>query len=287
MHSMQAHKSGRISRHAAVAIACLAFSLGGSAALKIPPGVVVPEALRSRNIEVLAWEKGPSGLNIWHARKAGKDTVFMTTPDNAVLLSGIAWDAKSGVNLSDAWMPGGEAPAKKATEGRAAAVPPEIEGINRLNGFVEGRGSLRNTLFVLADPRCPHSRALYAKTRTWVAQGGTIKWLPVGVISAPMPAAPLVEEFMRSGKEASASFAKVMSGAVTQSDRQPSPATLKTLRENQTYFYAVFQANKGKPGVEAAGVPTVFFVNARGEAEMHGSADDDEFIARVTRELKP
>lgn len=293
MHSMQVLKNVLASSRTLLAIVCLALPVGASATLKLPAGVILPEALKSRNIEVVSWQKGPGSLNVWHARKSGKAVVFMTTPDNAVLLSGIAWDAKSGANLSDAWMPDntagadGAVSATKLPSRQAATVPPEIEGINRLTGFVEGKGTLRKTLFVLADPRCPHSRAFYAKTRKWVAQGGTIKWLPVGVISAPMPAAPLVEEFMRAGKGTDKAFAEVMTGALSSSDRQPSPGTLKTLRENQTYFYAVFQANKGKPGVEAAGVPTVFFVNARGEAEMHGSADDDEFIARVTQELKP
>ncbi len=45
---------------------------------------------------------GLGGLTAWTVEKNGHQVVLFSTPDSAVLFTGVAWNAESGANISDA-----------------------------------------------------------------------------------------------------------------------------------------------------------------------------------------
>ena len=49
---------------------------------------------------------GLGGLTAWTVEKNGHQVVLFSTPDSSVLFTGVAWNAETGVNISDAFLPG-------------------------------------------------------------------------------------------------------------------------------------------------------------------------------------
>jgi len=147
---------------------------------------------------------GAGGLTAWTVEKNGHSVVLYTTPDVAVVFTGIIWDAQTGRNISDQFLPGVQpapaavpqpapqpaprpaavqaAPATRAAAAMdgsySGALPESIKTIDSLAGVKEGTGSPANTVYIIMDPRCPWCHKAYAQTRNYVKKGYTIKWIP-------------------------------------------------------------------------------------------------------------
>lgn len=259
-------------------IGCLmAFlSMAAYAAEQTPPkGVVKPQFFDKQGIKVLGYQKGPGGLNVWQVERNGVRTTFYTTPDNKALISGVVWDAVTGANLSDALIPN---VAQAASDG---GVPEAIKGIDTLVGVKEGKGSMEKTLYIIFDPRCPHCHAVFRKTRQYVAQGGTIKWIPVTVLGQSTEGARLVADVLQSPNPIQA-LGAIVAGK-RNGERQPSAATSRAIAENEAYFFAAFDRNKS---AGTAGVPVAFFMTKDGSPQMVSGVDDDLLLQQIFTDIR-
>lgn len=265
-----------------------ALSLPAVAATPTPKllaGVVVPPFFEKQGITVLSYEKGPSGLNVWRVERNGARTVFYTTADNKTLISGIMWDAKSGENLSDRFITADvqsaqPQPTVDASQFSPGKVPDAIKGIDNLAGVKEGKAGMDKTLYIMFDPRCPHCHMTYKKTRQFVASGGTIKWIPVGVLGNPSEAAAMTAGILQASNPAQA-LAAAMAGNNPRAT--PDARTQKALAESEAYFWAAFDRNKaaGTPGV-----PVAFFTTKQGVPQMVGGVDDDILLQQILTEMR-
>ena len=249
-------------------------------AVSLPAGVVKPPFFDKQGINVLSYQKGPSGLHVWKVERNGVRTLFYTTPDNKTLISGVAWDAKTGANLSDQFITPDMQSAARGDQFAPGKIPDAIKGIDSLAGIREGSGGLDKTLYILFDPRCGHCHAVYKKTRQYLASGGTIKWIPVTVLGQPEAGARQVADILQARNPVQALAAAM---ADKNPGSQPSAQTLKAISENEAYFWAAFERN---PTAGNAGVPVAFFVTKQGVPQMVGGIDDDILLNKIFMDIK-
>ncbi|WP_434518476.1 hypothetical protein [Pseudomonas sp. NFX1] len=228
---------------------------------------------------------GLGGLTAWTVEKNGHQVVLFSTPDSSVLFTGVAWNAETGVNISDAFLPGvaqmnnprpanppvAAAPAAplmspvEATNVREAAamdgqyqgaVPESMKTVDSLAGVKEGDGSIGDTVYIIIDPRCPYCREAYNLTRAYAAKGHTIKWIPSAALGNPADGVPLAATILQAKDQRT--LERVL-GKHEQIRSEPSPETVEQLSTNLAFLYAAFENN----GKEQAGVPAAFFVDHR------------------------
>lgn len=276
------------------------FAMAQTVAL--PAGVVKPAFFDKQGIKVLAHQKGAGGLNVWTVERGPTKTVLYTTPDNKVLLSGVLWDASSGVNLSDTFIsddmrvapgdrPALASPAPVAQEPSFVAkvaqvfspskISAPIKGVATLKGIKEGRAPDDKTLYIFFDPRCPYCASVYRKTRDYVKKGGTIKWVPVVILGDRVNGSSLIADTLQASNPP-AVLGSVM-GSRGSGSTKPNAATTKALEENEAYFFAAFDANKG---AGPAGVPVAFFETKDGAPQMVSGIDDDVLLNRILMDIK-
>ncbi|MBC3479067.1 hypothetical protein [Pseudomonas sp. SWRI77] len=228
---------------------------------------------------------GLGGLTAWTVEKNGHQVVLFSTPDSSVLFTGVAWNAETGANISDAFLPGvaqlnntrpasqpvAAAPAApqmspvEATNVREAAamdgkyqgaVPESMKTVDSLAGVKEGDGSIGDTVYIIIDPRCPYCREAYNLTRAYAAKGHTIKWIPSAALGNPADGVPLAATILQAKDQRT--LERVL-GKHEQIRSEPSPETVEQLSTNLAFLYAAFENN----GKEQAGVPAAFFVDHR------------------------
>ncbi|WP_432262886.1 DsbC family protein [Cupriavidus sp. TMH.W2] len=292
-------------RRVAVALALGAHALLGAAVAQAqqspPKAPAAPAFFAKQGIKVVAQQAGPGGLNVWQVEREGVKTVLYTTPDAKVLFSGVLWDAATGKNLSDAFITPEMMAAAASAAVQAPAASPEptatpaaatalakpaggpseaLKSISKLTGIKEGNAPFDKTLYIIFDPRCPHCHAAYQKTRKYVAAGGAIKWLPSTVLGRPDDGMRLIADIMQA-KDQRAALAKTM-GKVSGGETTPNAQTRQTVAENEMYFWASFDANKG---AGTAGVPVAYFETKEGP-QMVAGIDDDELLKRILTDIK-
>lgn len=231
---------------------------------------------------------GLGGLTAWTVEKNGHQVVLFSTPDSAVLFTGVAWNAETGTNISDAFLPGAAqvASARPASPPAAAApaapaaplmspveapnvreaaamdgsfkgaIPESMNTVDSLAGVKEGDGSIGDTVYIIIDPRCPYCREAYNLTRAYAAKGHTIKWIPSAALGNPTDGVPLAATILQAKDPRT--LERVM-GKHEQIRSKPSPETVEQLSTNLAFLFAAFENN----GKEQAGVPAAFFVDHR------------------------
>lgn len=228
---------------------------------------------------------GLGGLTAWTVEKNGHQVVLFSTPDSAVLFTGVAWNAESGANISDAFLPGAAqvanpapAPAAVAVAPAApmmspvvapnvreaaamdgsfkGAVPESMKTVDSLAGVKEGKGGIGDTVYIIIDPRCPYCREAYNLTRAYAAKGHSIKWIPSAALGNPEDGVPLAATILQAKDQKT--LARVL-GKHEQIRSEPSPETVEQLSTNLAFLFAAFENN----GKEQAGVPAAFFIDHR------------------------
>ncbi len=228
---------------------------------------------------------GLGGLTAWTVEKNGHQVVLFSTPDSAVLFTGVAWNAETGSNISDAFLPGvaqavvappaaapvAAAPAApqmspvEAPNVREAAamdgtfkgaIPESMKTVDSLAGIKEGKGGIGDTVYIIIDPRCPYCREAYNLTRAYAAKGHSIKWIPSAALGNPADGVPLAATILQTKDQKM--LARVL-GNHEQVRSEPSPETVEQLSTNLAFLFAAFEHN----GKEQAGVPAAFFIDHR------------------------
>jgi len=258
--------------------------------IKLPSGVIQPGFFAKQGIKVLSFQKGVGGLNVWKISRGDVITVFYTSPDNQVLISGVLWDAAAGSNLSDSYISADmKVQAPQTTQSLAVAPSGQavsasqsdaIKTVSLLTGIKEGTATPDKTLYIMFDPRCPHCHAVHIKTRAYVAGGGSIKWIPVAVLGDSSGGSRVIADILQAPNQVE-SLARNM-GKRT-GGQTPTAATQKTIAANEAYFFAAFDRNKG---AGEAGVPVAFFETSSGAPQMVSGVDDDQLLARIMKDIK-
>ncbi|MGO3987618.1 hypothetical protein ABI582_25005 [Pseudomonas sp. SAS7] len=228
---------------------------------------------------------GLGGLTAWTVEKNGHQVVLFSTPDSAVLFTGVAWNAETGSNISDAFLPGvaqavvtppaaapvAAAPAAPqmspvdapnvreaaAMDGTfKGAIPESMKTVDALAGIKEGKGGIGDTVYIIIDPRCPYCREAYNLTRAYAAKGHSIKWIPSAALGNPADGVPLAATILQTKDQNM--LARVL-GKHEQVRSEPSPETVEQLSTNLAFLFAAFEHN----GKEQAGVPAAFFIDHR------------------------
>lgn len=238
---------------------------------------------------------GIGGLTAWTMEKNGRRVVLYTTADGQAVFTGVVWDAFTGRNLSDQFVPStlvvkpplgaavgsaaGVAPAAQVTgagiqmlSGPTAAppvgalvgkfngpVPESIKTIESLAGVKEGPGGPADTLYIVVDPRCPYCRKAYNNLRPYVKRGMTIKWIPVVALGDPASGTPITASILQVKPGEQADMLRRVLGNKEEVKSVPSKAVLQALDRNLEFFYAAFKNNN----VDKVGVPAAFFLDKR------------------------
>lgn len=277
---------------AILAMPALVFAQTPAATQPAPPAFFAKQG-----IKVLSYQKGAGGLNVWQVQRGSTKTVLYTSPDNKVLMSAVLWDAATGSNISDGYITQDmlvtptDAAALTGTPQATPEIIPTgsptkmseaIKGVASLTGVKEGNASADKTLYIMFDPRCKYCHNVYQKTRDFVKAGGTIKWIPTTVLGDSAGGASLVADVLQASNQRGA-MAAVMGNARPSSSTKPSDATRKAIAENEAYFFAAFEKNKG---AGMAGVPVAFFETKNGSPQMVGGVDDDVLLAKIFSDIK-
>jgi len=233
---------------------------------------------------------GLGGLTAWTVEKNGHQVVLFSTPDSAVLFTGVAWNAETGTNISDAFLPGVApaaaaapatplpatpavvaapaaalmSPVEAANVREAAAmdgsytgdIPESMKTVDSLAGVKEGKGSIGDTVYIIIDPRCPFCREAYNLTRAYAAKGHSIKWIPSAALGNPADGVPLAATLLQAKDQKT--LERVL-GRHEPIRSEPSPQTVEQLSTNLAFLFAAFENN----GKQQAGVPAAFFIDHR------------------------
>lgn len=149
------------------------------------------------------------GLNSWILKAPnGKHSVFYTTADEKVLINGTAWDSVSKKNISDPLK--NKAKALNATANTQASTTaknqnvsngyshPVFTAVKHLKGIKEGRGNDNDTVYIIFDPRCTYCHQAFNNSRSYVAKGATIKWIPALALGESASALQISAGLLRS-----------------------------------------------------------------------------------------
>lgn len=219
---------------------------------------------------------GAGGLVAWTVQATnGQMVALYTTPDTSVIFTGILWDAKTGKNISDQFLPSqptrapAEVPAAvpgerkvSALDGKyTGAIPEAIKTVASLDGIQEGKGDPSNTVYIIFDPRCHYCHDAYALTRKYVKKGYAIKWIPSLALGDPAGGAPVAAAIMQSKKPAE-ELNRAMTNAYPFSgiNVKPTEVTMESLAKNLSFLFAAFE-NSHSNG--QAGVPVAFYIDHR------------------------
>jgi len=218
---------------------------------------------------------GVGGLTAWTVEKGGRKVVLYTTADTQALFTGVVWDAATGRNLSDQFIPGNatvaaqpmavppvvaEQPGVRAAaafDGKfTGTIPESMKTVDSLAGVKEGKGGIADTLYIIVDPRCPYCRKAYNIPREYVKKGYTIKWIPTVALGDPANGLPLAATILQSKDK---DVVERVLGKHEQIRTQPTKETEEALRTSLAFMFAAFEQNGG----QQAGVPVAFFIDRR------------------------
>lgn len=269
----------------------------GNAAKSVPPhsvvmqpatpsaAPVVPPIVAKYGNVLSQSPVGAGGLTAWTVEKNGVKLVLYTTADLAVIFTGIVWDASTGRNLSDQFIPAKStikpvatvptpmvptlAPVMPSamTNGTSKIVgamdlkytgelPESMKTIDQMVGIKEGKGGIADTVYIMFDPRCPFCRQAYNNTRAFVGQGRTIKWIPVVALGDPAKGVPLVATILQSKDK---NVLERVLGQHDQIETKPTAESIAAMDRSLSFMFAAFQQNGGKQ----PGVPVAFFLDHR------------------------
>jgi len=268
-----------------------AFAELATGVLPLPPGVVRPAYFDAKGIKVLAYVKGVGGLNVWQVERKGIKTVFYSTPDNKVLVSGVLWDASTGDNQSDAYITDAmtapanvakiEATPASANVGVApGGISSQIADVEKLQGVKEGNGSPRKTIYIMYDPRCPHCKNVYDASRDFVRRGGSIKWLPTTVLGDPQDGMNRIALVLQSKDPVAAMGVVERGGQLGRTEVKPE--TFSVVARNEAYFWGAFHGN---PSAGTPSVPVAFFQTKDGAPQMVSDLDDPQLLKRLFEDM--
>ncbi len=196
--------------------------------------------------------------------------MLYTTSDAHAIFTGVVWDAATGRNLSDQFIPGAQpiaaspiAPEQPGVRAAAAfdgkftgPIPESMKTVDSLAGITEGKGGIADTLYIIVDPRCPYCRKAYSITRQYVQKGYTIKWIPAVALGDPVNGLPLAATILQSKDK---KVVERLLGKHEQIRTQPTKETEEALRSSLAFMRAAFAHNGG----QQPGVPVAFFIDRR------------------------
>ena len=227
-----------------------------------------PKFIKDSGATVLEVSKAPGGMTVYIVSKGGSPAVFYASPDGTVAFVGVMFDAKTGRNLSDAFVERGQK-LLEANGGaaRPAAMKESATGAGDLPvmahmksqavpGIIEGTLS-PTTTYVFFDPRCHYCHNLFTATRDLAKRGASIKWIPVNTLGDQgLTLSAQVLQRGISGLDALANGTLKSGPDVSLNDRV-------TIEGNTTLLRAIVQEVKMQPAT-----PTIVFQDKNGKLSV-------------------
>lgn len=235
----------------------------------------VPGLISNGGARVLDVSAAPGGMTAYTVEKDGKPLIFYVSPDRSVAFVGVMFDARTGKNLSDAYVEN----SQKLLAGGQITPPTGLQSQSveersiaghlasaAVVGVTEGRASSADTTFVFFDPRCPYCHKLYQNTRELAKRGATIKWIPVNTLGDV--GVPIAVQAVRRGKEGMDALANgriPSGGTVSMKERaeiEANTSLMRTLVQQQ-------------PGMKMA-TPTIVFQDKSRKLTMYQDDGTDK-----------
>lgn len=249
------------------------------------------------------------GTTAWLVeQKNGARQVFYTAKGTNVVVTGDAFDAKTGdpifTKLTSQTTPSVEATQTQETTAQAQGnsqsaepqqadftpgqaigewkgeVPKAIQILDKLKGFKEGDAGMENTVYIIYDPRCPYCHKLFERTRSLdlAKKGISLKWLPTVALGNGGIESP---EMRRAAAGIVAKNAQEFAETLKDGNQgvKASENDVNTVSENLAFLYDASQQTFGTESSVA--VPAVFFVDKRnGSPRMvYGGQEDKTFVS--------
>ncbi|HGF3969398.1 TPA: hypothetical protein ACF6VC_003361 [Yersinia enterocolitica] len=253
-----------------------------------------------------------SDITQWLIKNNGRDVTLFTTNSGDTIFSGTVWDAKSGAMISASEMKTANtestAPASAPVGSQAVfapdgsivtqempyamqgsytgAIPDVMKTLDGLAGFKEGSGSIADTVYIFIDPRCPHCHNAFARSREYVANGFSIKWIPtvaLGPANEYIPdGIPIAAAIIQ--RQDYSVFAQNMTKNVNNITVEATEDTKKQLDANFSFLMDAFKA---RPEIKRAGVPAAFLIDHRtGRPKLVMGISESEVLVDVFGKAK-
>lgn len=240
-----------------------------------------------------------SGLTAWTIKaKNQKEAIFFTTADEKTIIHGTVYNAKDKKNLSNQLKqnkikPQGQKQILSSAKGYDHEV---FKAVKKLHGVVDGNKENPNTVYVLYDPRCLYCHQAFNKTREYVKNGASIKWIPLLAINQSENGKQMAAGLLRKNS------IEAINSAFNGSDKEknsikviPTSKELETINLHNEFLKAVFfhhedivivphdekmeRKNLREKGLTPPplkpGVPLAIFVNKQGVLEARRGISED------------
>lgn len=271
--------------------------------------------------------EGPTnvpGVKAWvvNSGSGGKNKTLYTVNglSNPVVFTGNAFDLFSGNTIH---IQGGEQSSLSSFDRIKTAanyafkgdyngvIPPGIQMLESMPGYVEGEGEPSKTLYIFFDPLCPFCHKAFSETRQYVKPGSgyRIKWLPVDVafgeksqalsvvllFAGNKDDAVQVNDLLHIKLDAKNAFENMMQANTPVRKSQLVDVANKMagdmantinirkykdlISDNNRFLFAQFDAH---PEIEKRGVPAAFILDHRtGKAKMVMGVSEDAVLKDI------
>ncbi len=218
------------------------------------------------------------GVTAWVVERDKKRVILYTSPNQELIMAGLAWNAKTKANLTDSLVPmlqNGSVNASGknlkpdfspsiATDTKPKieklivpnTTPPDVQKMAQLPGVKEGKGNDVDTLYIVFDYRSSFCQQFYQISREYVKKGYSIKWLPAILMGEDEKAYQVFAYLLQNNQ--ATTLQKILNekqmhlGVANQDVRQQ-------LKSNKDFFFSANQAHQ----IKEPGIPTAFFYDKR------------------------
>ena len=238
-------------------------------------------------------QKIQGNLLAWTVLINNQPQIIFTTPDEELIITGNAFDSTSmdSVSLPILQAAQGKFNANAELAGNDATnavsvdfaeivgtwdkeLPSAISILAKLKGAKEGNGSDADTLYVLYDPRCPNCHDAYRATRSYVAKGFSIKWIPTVLLKKSEDGYKLGAATLKDPTLLGKAFTKDTTGLANAT-----PEEMKAIDENQQFLV---EATQQSTGSNTIAVPTAFYLNKKnGQPKMTTGLSDNSILEMI------
>jgi protein-disulfide isomerase len=235
---------------------------------------------------ILSQTPAEGGLTAWTVEKNNRRATLYSTPDGNLVFAGVILYAgtdtppTSGTPVPPAQSPQHAAPSSPALQGTFPGdIPASLRAVDSLAGVKEGKGGVKDTLYIIVDPRCGYCQKTYSELRPYVEKGRvTVKWIPAVALGNAADGVPRAATILEA-KDPKV-IARVLGNHETILTK-PSQATSEALARNLDFLFGAFQQN---PAVNdgRAGVPVAFFLDRNtGGANMMTGVSEPEILEYI------
>ncbi len=252
-------------------------------AIKEPEHKDIQDNTISQYGKIIAKKDLPDNITAWVVEKNSRRIILYTSANKSIVIHGIAWNTKNKQNINQTLsgylainklVPvNNETPySNNSTDNLNVAAtqnnnwqdkkfstPDIITALSNIYGIKEGNANILDTVYVFFDPRCPYCRQAYIRSRTYIAGGKSIKWIPVLVLGNDEQAQKNAGNLLQSPVKQQADLLKRTLENKENFDIKLNSNTKHYLLVNKQSLSIL----SAKSGMDNIAVPVAFFFDKR------------------------